>query len=51
MPQRITDLLRELHRRSRNPSQEAAPHFDPDERTAREAALASKHSGKPLRRT
>jgi hypothetical protein len=30
MPQRIADLLRELHRRLRNPSQEAAPRFDPD---------------------
>jgi hypothetical protein len=25
MPQRIADLLRELHRRLRNPSDEAAP--------------------------
>jgi hypothetical protein len=30
MPQRIADLLRELHRRLRDPSQEAAPRFDLD---------------------
>ena len=28
MPQRIADLLRELHRRLRDPSQEAAPRFE-----------------------
>jgi hypothetical protein len=30
MPQRIADLLRELHRRLRNASQDAAPPFNPD---------------------
>jgi signal recognition particle subunit SEC65 len=30
MPQRIADLLRELHRRLRNPRDEAAPRFDLD---------------------
>ena len=30
MPQRIADLLRELHRRLRDPSQEAAPRFERD---------------------
>jgi hypothetical protein len=30
MPQRIADLLRELHRRLRNPNEGAAPRFDPD---------------------
>ena len=30
MPQRIADLLRELHRRLRNPSDEAALRFDPE---------------------
>jgi hypothetical protein len=30
MPQRIADLLRELHRRLRDPSQEAAPRFEHD---------------------
>ena len=30
MPQKIADLLRELHRRLRNPSQEAAPRFERD---------------------
>jgi hypothetical protein len=29
MPQRIADLLRKLHRRLRNPNEEAAPRFDP----------------------
>ena len=30
LPQRIADLLRELHRRLRNPNEEAAPRLDPD---------------------
>jgi hypothetical protein len=30
MPQRIADLLRQLHRRLRNPNEEAAPRFDLD---------------------
>jgi hypothetical protein len=30
MPQRIADLLRELHRRLRNPNEGATPRFDPD---------------------
>jgi hypothetical protein len=30
MPQRIADLLRELHRRLRNRNEEAAPRLDPD---------------------
>jgi hypothetical protein len=30
MPQRIADLLRELHRRLRDPSHEAAPRFERD---------------------
>jgi hypothetical protein len=30
MPQRISDLLRELHRRLRNPNEEAAPRLDLD---------------------
>jgi hypothetical protein len=30
MPQRIADLLRELHRRLRNPNEVAAPRFDTD---------------------
>ena len=30
MPQRIAALLRELHRRLRNPNEEAAPRFDLD---------------------
>jgi hypothetical protein len=30
MPQRIADLLRELHRRLRDPSQQAAPRFERD---------------------
>ena len=37
MPQQIADLLRELHRRLRDPSQEAAPRFTPD-RAHHEAA-------------
>jgi hypothetical protein len=34
MPQRIADLLRELHRRLRNPSQEAGPRSNGDHRLA-----------------
>ena len=40
MPQRIADLLRELHRRLRNPRDEAAPRFDPDEPTTNEGGAA-----------
>jgi hypothetical protein len=44
MPQRIADLLRELHRRLRNPRDEAAPRSDPDEPTTSEGGAAP-HSG------
>jgi len=40
MPQRIADLLRELHRRLRDPRDEAAPRFDPDEPTTNEGGAA-----------
>ena len=47
VPQRIADLLRELHRRLRNPSHEAAPRFGVTERTSREEAVPS-FGHKPL---
>ena len=44
MPQRIADLLRELHRRLRNPRDEAPPRFDPDEPATSDGGAAP-HSG------